>query len=105
LINVGIHVSTKEAFSAIEFSMNEKSIEEIIHQPIQTWKNELKNDFETTVFKIYPELAIIKENLYSEGAVYASMSGSGSTMYGIFEKEPLRTYQDNPSVLEKIMKF
>lgn len=105
LINVGIHVSTKEAFSAIEFSMNEKSIEEIIHQPIQTWKSELKNDFETTVFKIYPELAKIKENLYSEGAVYASMSGSGSTMYGIFEKEPLRTYQDNPSVLEKIMKF
>jgi 4-diphosphocytidyl-2-C-methyl-D-erythritol kinase len=105
LINVGIHVSTKEAFSAIEFSKNEKSIEEIIHQPIQTWKSELKNDFETTVFEIYPELAKIKENLYSEGAIYASMSGSGSTMYGIFENEPLRTYQSIPTVLEKIMKF
>ncbi len=105
LINMGIHVSTKEAFSAIEFSKNEKSIEEIIHQPILTWKSELKNDFETTVFKIYPELAKIKEDLYSEGAVYASMSGSGSTMYGIFEKEPLKTYQENPTVLEKIMRF
>jgi 4-diphosphocytidyl-2-C-methyl-D-erythritol kinase len=64
-----------------------KSIREIIAQPIKTWKKELRNDFEKIVFEQYHEIADIKAALYTAGAIYASMSGSGSTVYGIFPKE------------------
>ena len=60
---------------------------DIIRQPVHFWKNNLENDFEKLVFGMYPELGIIKEKLYEFGAVYASMSGSGSAIYGIFENE------------------
>jgi 4-diphosphocytidyl-2-C-methyl-D-erythritol kinase len=56
-------------------------------QPIATWQNELINDFETPIFKAYPQLASIKQTLIEKGALYASMSGSGSTVYGIFTDE------------------
>jgi 4-diphosphocytidyl-2-C-methyl-D-erythritol kinase len=62
-------------------------LKEIIKQPVQFWKNTLKNDFEELVFVQYPQLSIIKEKLNDCGAVYASMSGSGSAIYGIFEQE------------------
>ena len=58
-----------------------------MRQPIETWKEELVNDFEEPIFKMHPELAAIKQKLYDQGAVYASMSGSGSALYGIFKKE------------------
>ena len=54
-------------------------------QPVETWKDELTNDFETSVFKKYPELSEIKDSLYRLGAIYAQMSGSGSTLFGIFK--------------------
>ena len=63
-----------------------KSIREIILQPIKTWKQELINDFEISVFKNYSEIKEIKETLYDQGALYASLSGSGSTVYGLFKK-------------------
>jgi 4-diphosphocytidyl-2-C-methyl-D-erythritol kinase len=87
IINPGIHVNTGWAFSQINPAHPEKSIRKIIAQPIETWKQELKNDFEEPVFKNHSEIKDIKEGLYKEGAVYASMSGSGSTVYGIFKKE------------------
>ncbi len=62
-----------------------KRIKEIITQPITTWKAELKNDFENSVFDKHPVIKKLKKQLYNEGAVYASMTGSGSTVYGIFE--------------------
>jgi 4-diphosphocytidyl-2-C-methyl-D-erythritol kinase len=86
LVNPGIHVSTAEAFANISPTVPGKSIKEIIQQPITSWKNELINDFETTVFKKYPGVKNIKEELYNNGAEYASLSGSGSTVYGIFQK-------------------
>ena len=61
---------------------------ESIIQPIQEWKSLIKNDFETSVFEKYPEIADIKNNLYKSGAIYASMSGSGSSVYGLFKNEP-----------------
>lgn len=64
------------------------SCKDIIHKSIQCWKDELFNDFETPVFQEFPELKAIKEQLYQQGAIYASMSGSGSTIFGIFEEEP-----------------
>ena len=56
--------------------------------PIEEWKNLIHNDFESTVFKRYPQLAVIKNQLYENKALYASMSGSGSAVYGLFEEEP-----------------
>ena len=85
LVNPGIHISTKEAFSNLILKMPQKSILQIISQPISTWKDELTNDFEMNVFKLFPQIKEIKNNLYSAGAIYASMTGSGSTVYGIFE--------------------
>ena len=87
LINPGIHINTAWAFSQITPALPKKSIKEIIVQSVTTWKDELQNDFENPVFEKYPEIKTIKEELYQQGAVYAAMSGSGSTVYGIFEKE------------------
>jgi 4-diphosphocytidyl-2-C-methyl-D-erythritol kinase len=87
LIIPGIHIRTANAFSQITPALPDKPIREIIQQPVATWKNNLKNDFEEIVFRQYPEIKTIKEELYNAGAIYASMSGSGSSVYGIFEKE------------------
>lgn len=87
LINPGIHVNTKELFQQIKPGFPSKKINEIILQPIETWKDELKNDFEKIVFKQYPEIKKIKENLYDHKAIYASMTGTGSTVFGIFDSK------------------
>ena len=92
LIHPGIHISTKELFSKIKPSFPQKSIKEIIQQPIETWKTELKNDFETIVLPEYEEIRQLKESLYQHNALYVSMSGTGSTIYAIFrQKEPLES--------------
>lgn len=88
IVNIGIHISTKEAYAGVEFQQHRNSISEIITRNISDWKTVLRNDFEISVFKNYPLLKELKENLYLEGAVYASMSGSGSTMFAIFNEEP-----------------
>jgi 4-diphosphocytidyl-2-C-methyl-D-erythritol kinase len=82
LVNPGLHVSTGWAFSHVQVS-NQNNTSSIINKPIEDWK-ELKNDFEPIVFEKYPSIKNIKEKMYDAGAVYASMSGSGSTVYGIF---------------------
>lgn len=87
IINPGIHISTANTFSGVTPALPVKSVKQIIQQPIETWKNELINDFEKTVFNQHPEIAMIKKKLYDEGALYSSMSGSGSTVYGIFKKD------------------
>ncbi|MEX2380250.1 MAG: hypothetical protein WD530_05875, partial [Vicingaceae bacterium] len=68
-----------------------KSISNILEQPIKSWKVELKNDFEASIFPQYPVLAEIKQKLYGVGAVYAAMSGSGSCFFGVFEKQNINT--------------
>ena len=87
VVNPGISVRTAEAFDGIKPSIPGKSLKEITGQPVSNWKNELINDFETTIFIHYREIGAIKNMLYENGAIYASMSGSGSSVYGIFEKE------------------
>ena len=89
LINPKIHINTAWAFSQLTPQIPAKSIREIINEPIKTWKQFLKNDFENAVLIKYPLLKIIKETLYKSGALYSSMSGSGSSFYGIFEKNNL----------------
>ena len=81
LINPGIHVSTKEAYNGVVPKISEQAVEQIIQLPIKEWKNKLKNDFEDSVFAKHPQLEKIKEDLYNNGAIYASMSGSGSVLY------------------------
>lgn len=86
IIYPGTHIHTSWAFQQLSPSIPGKSILEIIQQPVLTWRNELINDFEETVCTHHPELATIKSKLYDAGAVYASLSGSGSCFYGIFPK-------------------
>ncbi len=87
LIHPGIHVSTSAAFAGIKPTKQEKRISQIISQPIATWKKELKNDFEENIFLLHPAISNIKDKLYALGADYASMSGSGSSVYGIFSSD------------------
>lgn len=87
LVHPGIHIGTGAAFSTIKPAATKKSLKDIIQQPIVTWKKELKNDFEEPVFVQYPEIKNIKDELYRSGAIYSSMSGSGSAVYAIFEKD------------------
>jgi len=84
LINPGVTISTAVAFGGCNPDLNGRSLASIIQQPITTWKDDLKNQFEDSIFKQFPDLASIKDALYAEGAIYASMSGSGSTLFGIF---------------------
>ncbi len=86
IINPNIHINTSEAFAQIKPRTPIKSIKTIIHQPIETWKAELINDFEEIVFDSHPLIKNIKQQLYQHGALYASMSGSGSTCFGIFPR-------------------
>lgn len=93
LIKPDIFVSTRDAFAEIKPVRPAVSLKEIVKQPIETWKNSMKNDFEDSVFKKFPEIAAIKDELYDLGAVYAAMSGSGSSVYGIF-KAPIENVED-----------
>lgn len=93
LIKPDIFVSTRDAFAEIKPVRPAVSLKEIVKQPIETWKSSMKNDFEDSVFKKFPEIAAIKDELYDLGAVYAAMSGSGSSVYGIFEA-PIENVED-----------
>ena len=86
IVNPGIHIGTKWAFSKIQPAIPQQSIKEIIQQPVETWKDILTNDFEKPVSQYYPQLKSLKEKLYELGASYAAMTGSGSTFFGIYSK-------------------
>jgi 4-diphosphocytidyl-2-C-methyl-D-erythritol kinase len=89
IINPGIHINTGLAFSNIMAGGQKGNLKEAIQQPVHQWKDCISNDFEKPVFSQYPEVGSIKDQLYANGALYASMSGSGSSVYGIFEKDRL----------------
>ena len=82
----GISVSTTEAYGGIQPSLAEVSLRDALSLPVEKWDGVLVNDFETTVFDKHPELAAIKHSLYESGAVYASMSGSGSALFAIYPR-------------------
>ena len=85
VVRPAIPVSTKDAYAKVKVQHPKKQFPELLAQPIETWKDTVVNDFETSVFSKYPEIAAIKDQMYDLGAVYASMSGSGSSVFGIFE--------------------
>ncbi|MBI5219693.1 MAG: 4-(cytidine 5'-diphospho)-2-C-methyl-D-erythritol kinase [Bacteroidia bacterium] len=84
LVYPGIHIGTAEAYANATLSNPDKPLTELIKEPVEEWKHCIINDFENSIFPKYPEIKAIKEKLYELGAVYASMSGSGSSVYGIF---------------------
>ncbi|VBB45655.1 4-diphosphocytidyl-2-C-methyl-D-erythritol kinase [uncultured Paludibacter sp.] len=88
LVKPDIHVSTAEAYAGITPTPSEKPLTEQIQLPIAEWKNHIKNDFEKTVFAKQSEIGKLKDKIYDLGALYASMSGSGSSVYGIFTEKP-----------------
>jgi len=100
VINPRIHISTKTAFAGI-IPREGTDLAKHIHEPVHTWQKYFINDFEETVFKAHPEIEYIKKNLYKAGAIYASMSGSGSTVYGIFEKNAAPTLNFPPHYFYK----
>lgn len=87
LVKPDIFVSTKDAFAHIKPKKPTNSLKDIIRMPVETWRAVMKNDFEESVFIKYPEIAAIKDKLYDMGAIYASMSGSGSSVFGIFREQ------------------
>lgn len=87
LINPGIHINTGWAFSNITPVIKSTSLKDLIAKPIESWQDTIFNNFEKPVFKAHPEIAGIKKELLSNHAIYASMSGSGSSVFGIFEKK------------------
>lgn len=93
LVKPDIFVSTRDAFAAIKPQHPAVSLKEIVRQPVESWKESMKNDFEDSVFQKFPEIAAIKDELYDLGAAYAAMSGSGSSVYGLF-KEPVKNVED-----------
>jgi 4-diphosphocytidyl-2-C-methyl-D-erythritol kinase len=88
IVKPPVHVSTAAAFLGTKPIFRENSIDGITDLPVQNWKRELHNDFEDTVFDLYPEIQDIRNILYRHGAIYSALSGSGSAVYGLFTEKP-----------------
>jgi 4-diphosphocytidyl-2-C-methyl-D-erythritol kinase len=88
LVKPDLHVSTAEAYAGVCTRQPEKDLKATLEQyPVEAWKDFIQNDFEESVFKKHPVIAAVKKSLYDSGAVYASMSGSGAAVFGIFFDE------------------
>ena len=81
-----LHISTAEAYGGVTPDIPEHNLLDAIKHPIYNWKEEVRNDFEVSAFAKYPQLAKMKAKLYADGAIYASMTGSGSVIYGVLRK-------------------
>ena len=88
LVMPPVQVSTAEAFRGVKPAMPKDSLMDLIYLPVTEWKKHIKNDFEESIFKNNAEIRGVKASLYQAGALYASMSGSGASVFGIFEKTP-----------------
>lgn len=87
LVNPNIHISTAEAYSGVKPKKAHIDLREILQKPVNQWSNVVKNDFENHLLPKYPAISTIKNSLHTQGAEYVSMTGSGSTVFGIFDKE------------------
>ena len=81
-----LHISTAEAYSGIKPKFPQTNLLDLISEPLENWKGKVKNDFEISIFRKHPKLKVMKKHLYADGAIYASMSGSGSVLFGIFSR-------------------
>jgi 4-diphosphocytidyl-2-C-methyl-D-erythritol kinase len=89
VIKPRFNISTKEAYSKVKTMIPKTSLVEDFKRPVREWQGLIKNDFEASVFPEHPELQRYKDLLYESGALYASMTGSGSALFGIFDHEPV----------------
>lgn len=105
VVKPSVAVSTRDAYAAIVPKTPAKCCRDIVRQPIETWKNELVNDFEAPIFAMHPELAAIKQSLYDAGAVYAAISGSGSALFGIFREQPTGLEKEFEGMFCQVMKL
>lgn len=105
VVKPSVAVSTRDAYAAIVPKTPAKCCRDIVRQPIETWKDELVNDFEAPIFAMHPELAAIKQCLYDAGAVYAAMSGSGSALFGIFREQPTGLEKEFEGMFCLVMKL
>lgn len=105
VVKPSVAVSTRDAYAAIVPKAPAKCCRDIVRQPIETWKDELVNDFEAPIFALHPELAAIKQSLYDAGAVYAAMSGSGSALFGIFREQPTGLEKEFEGMFCQVMKL
>lgn len=105
VVKPSVAVSTRDAYAAIVPKTPAKCCRDIVRQPIETWKDELVNDFEAPIFAMHPELAAIKQSLYDAGAVYAAMSGSGSALFGIFREQPTGLENEFEGMFCQVMKL
>ncbi|MCU0438017.1 MAG: 4-(cytidine 5'-diphospho)-2-C-methyl-D-erythritol kinase [Raineya sp.] len=105
LVYPNIHISTKEAYAGVKPKLLDFDLKNFLEtSPLEKWKNVIKNDFETHLFEKYSKLKEIKEYLYNQGALYASMSGSGSTIYGFFEEKPQLKFDNSYAVWQETLK-
>lgn len=89
VIKPDIHISTAEAYAGVTPYIPENKLDELIKLPISSWRNNIVNDFEKSLGYKFPEITKIKEKLYDQGAIYSSLSGSGSAVYGIFDNDKM----------------
>jgi 4-diphosphocytidyl-2-C-methyl-D-erythritol kinase len=90
IVHPAIHVDTAKAYASLDPAAMKKDepLEQLITLPVSKWKKYLKNDFESSVFNSFPAIGLLKKKMYELGALYASMSGSGSAVYGLFDSMP-----------------
>ncbi len=87
LIKPDVNISTREAYAGVKPKLPATPLSELVKLPVEQWQGKVKNDFEAHIFKAHPLLQKIKDDILSAGALYAAMSGSGSTLFGIFDNE------------------
>jgi 4-diphosphocytidyl-2-C-methyl-D-erythritol kinase len=95
IVKPNIFINTTDAYRGCKITRKDIDLLEIVSQPVSSWRNNLMNDFEINIFHQYPRLKKIKKSLYRQGAVYVSLSGSGSALYGIFAEQPLSLHFDD----------
>ena len=98
-----IHVSTSLAYKSIIPKKPQFDLKESAQNPLDEWYRQIFNDFETPVFNLFPEIKTIKEKLYNNGAVYASMSGSGSSVFGLFKEKPQIRWKESYFVFSGLL--
>lgn len=105
LVKPDVAVSTKEAYAHVCPKEPAKCCRTVVEQPIGTWAKDLANDFEQSVFAIHPVLGEVKQRLYNAGALYAQMSGSGSTVFGLFKEKPNLATFEKPGTFTTVVKL
>lgn len=106
IINLGIHVSTQEAYAGVSFYEGKENTKDILSSAsIENYKNKLINCFEKSVFTKHSVLSVLKNELYEEGATYAAMTGSGSTLFAIYKNKPRNTKFNHPIQFEEIIEL